>query len=262
MELKITYKLGIVGGCFPAQHNVLHKDLFHQRLRSMIERGSDCSMEVHIERYEQLSKALRKVQNAIESGCHGIVFQVRPDPYLRLSKLWYNYTDEQGKVRASLTLPQIQHVPSEQQIHHNVSQQAMPTRTESKGKLHAVLRELNYCAGVITFANRLALRRYAKLVLEVEKLCSEYSVALTVIGAGSRPRTPIEQYLSWKLERYIRKFVQPIKTIRYVNIWGTHSEKGEYLYFEDGMHILPIGHERVATFLYSIVKSDIVKCLR
>jgi hypothetical protein len=257
MDSTATYKVGIVGGCFPAQHNVVHKDLFHQKLCAMIEQETGRCIDTHIERYEQLSKALSKVQRSLDSGCHSIIFQVRPDPYLRLSKLWYKFTDEQGRVRYTLNLPQLHHLPSEQQNYRISLQQATPTITEPTGALHAVLRELNYCAGVLTLGNISALRRYATLVVDIEKLCSEYGATLIIIGAGSRPRTPMEQYLSWKLERYIRKSVQSIETIRYVNIWGTRSEQGENLYFEDGMHVRPIGHERVAKFLFPILLREI-----
>jgi hypothetical protein len=173
MDSTATYKVGIVGGCFPAQHNVVHKDLFHQKLCAMIEQETGRCIDTHIERYEQLSKALSKVQRSLDCGCQGIIFQVRPDPYLRLSKLWYKFTDEQRRVRYTLNLPQLHRIPSEQQNLRPSPQQTTPTITEPSGVLHAALRELNYCAGVLTLANISALRRYAKLVVDVEKLCSE-----------------------------------------------------------------------------------------
>ncbi len=261
MEAGTSYKLGIVGGCFPAQHNVPPQDLFHQKLLSMVEEETGYAIDLHIERYEQLKKAVSKVRRALDCGCNGIIFQVRPDPYLRLSKLWYKYADEQKRIRYALTIPQFYHFPSEQQIYETSAKQVVELIIEPKSKIRSVLRELNYCAGIVTRSNAFALKQYVSLVVEIDKLCVESGATLIVLGAGSRPRTMMEQYLSWKLERYVRNAVEPITSIHYVNMWGTHSETGESLYFEDGMHVRPIGHERVAKLLYPAVATQVQNLL-
>ncbi len=248
VELSTPYKLGIVGGCFPAQHNVAYESLFHQVLTRMLHEQADYSIEISIARYDQLNKGVARVQQLLDSGCCGIIFQVRPDPYLRLSKLLYKYMDSNKHSKHALALPQLQQMPSEQQTYHeSVSPLYVPKQT-SIG--HAILRELNYCAGVLARTNLHALRQYESVVREVYHLCRKYNADIIILGAGSRPRTSMEQYLSWKLERRIRNSMPFLKMAMYVNIWGTRSETGEPLFFEDGMHVRPLGHIRVAERLY------------
>jgi len=63
----------------------------------------------------------------------------------------------------------------------------------------------------------------------------------------------LENFLLGRLERKI-KSVFKSADINYVTCFGTHGVKGESLFLDDGIHVSPAGHRRMAELIYPFLK--------
>lgn len=102
-EINFTF----VGGCFPVQGNLPFENLFHQLLKHKTENSRGIKFNVNIIRYERFKNCITKIASYVETKPIDILaFSIRPEPFLRLVKLYYTFLDKSsGRKKWSLNLP-------------------------------------------------------------------------------------------------------------------------------------------------------------
>lgn len=250
--------LTIVGGCFPVQYNIEPQRLYHATLRAQLTAQHGLPA-LHIIRYERLSTCLAKIMAAqARQPTQVLLFHVRAEPVLRLSKLYYRYLDDQGRVRHSLNLPGSSLGQAEQ---FDLLTRPRPTSPLPATPLplaepqHARLRHLNLRLGRWLGYERRARRHYAALVLQVADFCRREGIRLLVVGPVSRPCSAYENDLSVRLHRHFERLAARHE-LAYLPTLGETDEAGQPLFFPNGIHVSPAGHDRMAGLLYAQLRGE------
>lgn len=238
-----------MGGCFPVQHNIKQEDLFHQLMKDEMERKYSCNLKVNIIRYERLLACLEKIieyhsKNPIDI----LVFHIRPEPFLRLSKLYYRYVNENGTLCRSLNLPFFKLINPEKYDYLVLGRRFTSTAKIKESKLHKILIDFNLILGGLATNRHFALRFYLNLVEQIVLYCEQKKVKLILLGPASRPHTKIENLLSVKLHNHILKSLEK-DTIAYISGLGEKTTWNEPLFFENGIHVNESYHRLIANRL-------------
>src|SRR4051812_29472807 len=98
-------KIAIVGGCFTDQHNIPFNRLYHQTLKKNVEENGN-DIEIRTLRYERISKSLEKIDR-LHNEYHFdlLVFHLRTEPLMRMTKFYYKYFDNKGKLCHAINFP-------------------------------------------------------------------------------------------------------------------------------------------------------------
>jgi hypothetical protein len=246
--------LTIVGGCFPVQYNIEPGRLYHATLRQRLAAQHQGQLpELHVIRYERLSNCLAKIMAAqARQPTQVLLFHVRAEPVLRLSKLYYRYLDDQGRVRHSFNLPGTNPGRAEQV---DLLTRPVPTGSALAMPLpvsapqYARLRHLNLRLGRWLGHERRARHHYAALVLQVAGFCRSEGIRLVVVGPVSRPCSAYENELSARLHRHFAALAAR-EELEYLPALGETDATGQPLFFPNGIHVSPAGHDRMAGLLY------------
>jgi len=222
----------IVGGCFPVQHNIPEDRLYHHTLKLRLrDKGIETSFS--LVRYERLSNCLPKIEAAAKDRhIDLLVFHLRAEPIMRISKLYYEYMDDAGAVRRSLNLPFLHMLNPE--IHEVVvTRKIVPGLPSQNGetRLHHALREVNYLSGELIGNSRYALKRYLSLVLSVADFCSRVGGKLLVVGPVSRPFSRFENRLSEKIDGVFSGEMGRAG-LPYLRTLGRYDNKGRDLFLK------------------------------
>jgi len=202
-EVNFTF----VGGCFPVQGNLPFENLFHQLLKKKIENIHACKFNVNIIRYERFKNCLQKISTYKETKPIDILaFSVRPEPFLRLVKLYYKFFDKAvGRKRWSLNLAFLNKINPEKYDLLNLDTGFNPSGANDSSIIHKVLININYILGSLFGNANYALRKYLKLINEIINFSKRNNIQLVIIGPPMRTNTLIERFLSKKLDRFIKK---------------------------------------------------------
>jgi len=248
-DTRLINELCFVGGCFPVQYNVVFEDLFHQRLRRKIEDDYNNKLNVNIIRYERFSTVLDKIKTLSDSKkLDLIVFHVRPEPYLRLIKLFYKYIDNKGKLKWSLNLPSFNLLNPEKYdlldlrriFHVNVKQR--------KSVVHKFLISCNYIFGSLTGNKIYALKSYYQTVQGIIDYCNENNIKYIILGPNRRNNNHLEPSLCKDLDLYISS-----KVDKQNYIIGYENDKIRKMNQENGIHATQDYHDLIAEKLYKTI---------
>lgn len=238
-----------MGGCFPVQHNIKHENLFHQLIKGEMERKHSCELKVNIIRYERLLTCLEKIiEYHTENPIDVLVFHIRPEPFLRLSKLYYKYVNESGTLCRSLNLPFFKLINPEKYDYLVLGRRFIINPKIKESKLHKVLIDLNLILGGLATNHYLTLKAYVNLLKQIISYCEDKKVKLILLGPALRPHTRIENLLSAKLNKYVLKSLERTN-ITYVSGLGEVSEFNMPLFFENGIHVNESYHKLIANRL-------------
>lgn len=248
----------IVGGCFPVQHNIPAGRLYHQTLKRLLaERGIE--MSVGIIRYERLSNCFGKIAAAAEARrIDLLVFHLRAEPLMRLSKLYYKYVDDAGVFKRSLNLPLLKIVnPEKYEV--PMSKKILPhLPCKRESLLHHALREMNYSMGTMVGNRKFAIAEYMILVDAIVGLCREKYIGLLIVGPVSRPFSASENKLSERIDRTFAAAMEK-RGVPYLRSLGTYDDEGRYLFFPNGVHVSQAGHYRMAKIMFDkILKHELL----
>lgn len=239
--------ISIIAGCFPVQHNIPHEKLYHQILKQKLESKNQISPKYEIVRYERLSSCFGKVVNSISTKKPEIlIFHMRGEPILRIAKLYYKYANKDNKVKKTINVPYLNILmPEKFYLLGNNPQQGDP----HKNNWHYWLREMNYLFGNLIGNFHFGMRKYLGLLEQVKKCCDANNIKLLVCGTASRPHTKWENFISNKIHK---RSLQKAKElgIEYINCIGEYSTEGEFLFFENGIHVSEAGHRLTAEKMY------------
>lgn len=245
MEINLT----IISGCFAVQSNIKSEDLYHRIAGRELKEKFNIKLNVNVLRYERYTGCFEKIKKCTEENETDVMlFQIRTEQFLRLSKLVYTYKDAKGKIKRALTIPFFNSVPPEK---HDLLQMNLTLPADNKERqqiLNKIKIRLNYLAGRIAGNKRYAFRKYKGLVSDVIKFCKEKKIKLIILGTGSRPHLIKENKIAWELH-YSFKAIAEKENIPYINLIGETNEKNETLFFKNGIHVNEAGHQRAAGLL-------------
>lgn len=241
----------IAGGCFPVQYNIEPPRLYHATLGRLL--APHCpggTPTVAIVRYERFTNCLAKIRAAHALQPAGVLlFHLRAEPVMRLAKLYYRYLDDQARVRHALNLP-IQAQATPEQFDLLTRPRPAPAIAPApETATHRRLRQLNLRLGAWAGNRRRALRQYEALVAAVAEFCRAESIRLLLIGPVSRPCAREENRLSEQLHAHFASFART-HGLDYLPALGTADAAGQPLFFPNGVHVSPAGHDRMAQLLY------------
>ena len=248
-DTRFINEICFVGGCFPVQHNIVFEDLFHQKLRRKIEDSFKNKLNIDIIRYERFSTVLNKIKSLADSKkLDLIIFHVRPEPYLRLIKLFYKHIDNKGKLKWSLNLPTFNLLNPEkydmldlQRIFHmNIKQR--------KSAFHKFLISCNYTSGSLIGNKNYALKSYCRTVNEIIDFCNANNIKYIILGPNRRNNNHLEPSLCKDLDLYISS---KIDKQTYIN--GYEKNKISKMNQENGIHVTQDYHDLIANKLFKTI---------
>lgn len=248
----LTRKINVtfVGGCLPVQYDILFEDLFHQRLRRRLATESGVGLNATIIRYEQLHRCLDKIRkHHATNPVDFLVFHVRPEPFLRLVKIWYKYLDHKGKRRYSLNLPVIKLLMPERYDFLVLGRRYHSQAGDNPSHLHQSLVDVNYRIGDIAGNKKAAIQLYLDLVMDIYAFCEKAGIRFVVLGPASRSATREEPVLCEALHRVIQNRVV-VAGIPYVACMDRLSEENMPCFQANGIHATAAFHEMIARRLF------------
>lgn len=243
-----------VGGCFPVQGDILFEDIFHQTLKRNVEKNLNVNFQVNIIRYERFSNCLEKIANSLATrSIDYLVFHIRPEPYLRLSKLYYKYLDTGFKLRRSLNLP-FMHILNPEKYDLLMLSRKYEYIENKKPILYNALINLNYIFGYIAGNQNYALKKYLCLAEEVIGFCDNHTIKLIILGPAMRSSTIMEKIFSKKLERFISGSLRGLD-IKYVFGQEKHRVNGKKYFKDNGIHATELYHDLIAGRLFQEIEA-------
>lgn len=250
MEINLT----IIGGCFAVQSNIKPENLYHHIVKRELKEKFSTDLKIDILRYERFASCFEKIGRHSEvNKIDVLLFQIRTEQFLRLSKMFYTYSDENNKIKRALTLPFLNRVPPE---NHDLLQMNLTLPTDNKQRQRAFNKikiYLNYFLGGIIGNRRYAFKKYEELLSAVINFCEEKKIKLIILGAVSRPHLSIENNIAWEMHNYFKAIIEK-KNISYISLIGETNEKNESLFFPNGIHVNETGHKRAAGLLLEKLK--------
>ncbi|MCX6232059.1 MAG: aldolase/citrate lyase family protein [Bacteroidetes bacterium] len=243
------FKFCFVGGCFPVQGNILFEDLFHQVLKNKIENNTDINFIINIIRYERLSNCIQKVDTFTKNQTiDAVVFSIRPEPMLRLSKLSYKFINNKGEKKRTFNLPFLKLLSPEKYDLLSIEQRYFPpVRIEKSNKINIGLN-LNLLFGYLIGNHRYAMKIYLQLVTDLIVFCKSKNFPVIIISPALRTSSISEKYLSKRFDKFIHKN-KSIFNGNYI-IGSDLKKDGKNLFFNNGIHANEYYHELIANRVF------------
>ncbi len=246
-------QLCYIGGCFPVQYNILYEALFHQKLKRKLADSLHQNLQINIIRYERFYSLYEKLNSLIQYRKIDIlVFHVRPEIFLRFTKLLYKYTNDKGAIKWAFNFPLFHVLKSEQFDILEVSQRFRPKSKKRESKFHPFLLTCNYLLGVGIGNHFFAVRKYQKEIMKMNFFCEQNSIRFCVLGPNCRNGNFLEPTLCRFFDRKISKFSKNIPFISGFEELNQHH----HVNFENGIHVTPYYHELIAQKLFNFIKDE------
>ncbi|MPM26899.1 hypothetical protein SDC9_73404 [bioreactor metagenome] len=247
-----TKEMFFIGGCFPVQHNILFEDLFHSKLKQKAEKASGFRLNISIIRYERLCDVLKKTKETAQSGKPGlIVFHVRPEPYLRIVKLFYKYRNNSGKVKWSVNLPMFRYLNPEKYDMLTLQGFSDINTRRRNPVFHKMLVTMNYLFGKMIGNKQFAMKSYYRTAQSFIGFCNENNIEYIILGPNRRNNTQPEPALCRDLDRY---FSCRTEGNNYVS--GYVNDGVEKMNFENGIHVTREYHDLIAEKLFNVISEN------
>jgi len=258
-DKRFINEICFVGGCFPVQHNIVFENLFHQKLRRKIENCFNNKLNFNIIRYERFITVLDKIKTLADSkNLDLIVFHVRPEPYLRLIKLFYKYIDDNGKLKWSLNLPSFNLLNPEKYDMLDLSRLYHVNTKQRKSLFHKLLISCNYIFGKIMGNKHYAIKRYYETTNGIIDFCSTNNIKYVILGPNLRSNNYLEPSLCRDLDFYIS-----LRIDKQIYISGYEKDKINKMNQENGIHVTQDYHDLIAEKLYkTIVDNELLSPTR
>lgn len=245
-EINFTF----VGGCFPVQGNLPFDKLFHQLIKTKIESSRNVKFNIRIIRYERFSNCTAKIETANrEQPTDILVFSVRPEPFLRLVKLYYRFYDRNSRrEKRSVNLPVFGKNNPEKHDLLSLETAFNPGEIQDGSAMKKTLINLNYFSGMLLGNVNYALRKYLALVNEVIQMGKRNKTRVFILGPPVRTNTFAERILSQKLGSFMQKNLD-IPEDDFIPGSALY-EDGEVL-FKNGIYAKEKYHELIAERLFT-----------
>lgn len=246
--------LTFVGGCFPVQNNILFEDLFHQKLKRRIESEFEIEFNVNIIRYEQFNRCLGKIRK-YDKPFHSdvLVFHIRPEPFLRLVKIYHRYLDNNGVVKKSFNVPLLNISNLEKSNILSFERSILYNADGKETWFHKLLIDLNYIIGRYLGNLKYAFKKYYKLALDIAEYCKQNNIKLLVLGIGYRNNTSYAKYLCNQLNSYLQSGFANHDITYIENLSHISRNTGQYFH-SNGIYASDKYHKLIAETLFNELK--------
>ncbi len=251
------FNFTFVGGCFPVQGSIIFEELFHQLMKTYFENQYRVNFNVNIIRYERFKTCLTKITKYVDNNPTDVlVFCIRPEPILRLTKLSYKFNDNLGQVRRTFNLPYSKQLNPEEYDLLYTQSNLVPTNkpqiTRSK-----IWTNMNYFLGLIIGNNRIALKKYLALINQLILYCNANNIPLLIMGPAIRTNTLLEKIISKKLETYMKKNIN-VSEDKFI-IGSDLIKDGKKLFQDNGIHANKYYHKLIADRIVNKLSDKIEK---
>jgi len=253
-------KIAIAGGCFTTQHNIPPESLCHQILKNILE-AKGISVEIKTIRYERISKCTEKIIELKNSFSFDLlIFHLRTEPVMRLSKLYYKYKNQEGQKKCSFNLPHLNVLYPEK--FDLLSRRSFQTRqTQSpESRIHHFLRETNYFMGSLIGNKKYAIRMMEKAIVQIQKFCQENNADFLLLGPVSRPFSKFEDQLSAEMSSRFETLARK-KSIPYLALLKKTTNDHQPMFFDNGIHVSQAGHYEIASRIGEKLNKKIQKMM-
>ncbi len=254
-------RITIMGGCFLVQHNIKQDRLYHQTLINLLKGEKGILPDLKLIRYERMQKIPEKFfkeNNTVKTNI--LIFHLRSEPVMRLTKLYYRYQNDGGTESKSLNLPILNHVMSEKNdilgriilSDRNYENDGADEIVESKW--YHFMRECNYKTGALIGNFKYALKIYEKSLNVLWTYCQNEKIKFLVIGPAPRKFSNFENKITQKIELKFKKWAH-FNKIPYLPIQNAKTKSGHPILFPNKIHITQEGHDEIANRIYAKLKT-------
>jgi len=207
---------------------------------------------VNIIRYARLSTVLEKVKSFADLKTPDlVVFHVRPEPYLRLIKLFYKYIDDKGRLKWSLNLPYFNLLNPEK--YDMLDSRRIYDANVKPGKylFHEFLISCNYIFGSMIGNKHYALKSYYQATKAIIDFCNVNNIRYLILGPNRRNNNYLEPSLCRELDLYISG-----KIAKQYYIHGYEPDKAKKMNQKNGIHVTQAYHDLIAEKLYKRIADN------
>ena len=245
-----TINLTFVGGCFPVQHNILYEDIFLVKAKKNIENKLKINLKIDIIRYERFTKLIDKIIKLNKrKNIDILILSVRPEPLLRIIKLYYKYINNKGKLKKSLNIPFLNLINPEKYDYLILGRLYDYSIKNKKSHIHNMLISLNYLMGMLIGNLIYAKNKYIKLINDIEKYCNKHNIEFILLGPNLRNNNKVEPYFCKKLDNEIRKYFPSKKIINGLDT----TYKDQKVFNKNGIHVNELYHDMIAERISDIL---------
>ena len=192
-----TIKTGIICGCLPKQYGIKAEMLYHQLLSQKTKSLFGITLEISSIWYTTLFESTQKSIELITLEKPSLlIYHVRPDPFLRISKLIVRYynINEVSKTKFNFNADDSMIIDKENNERANIHR-------KKKSVFKSLLLHLNYILGYTFGVNHKGIFKEIKILNNLISYCEQKNITLFIVGPASRPRSRIENSLLYKLEK-------------------------------------------------------------
>lgn len=195
------------GGCFPVQGNIPFEDLFHQQLKRKCEEKKNVKFNINIIRYERYLNCFTKIKSVYENQPFDIlVFSLRPEPFLRLVKLYYTFTERSsGRRKWSINLPFLNLVNPEKYDLLILNSRYNLTVERKISRFRKMLININYRLGGLFGNKKYSMKKYTELVNEIVSFCDKNKIKLIILGPPINTLSSVEINLIKELDAFVQE---------------------------------------------------------
>lgn len=242
----------IVGGCLTQQGNLPGSALYHQRLLANLA-ATGIAAQLAVVRYERLATCVAKVRaHEAATPADWLIFHLRTEPLLRLTKLIYRYHAPAGlRARLLLNLPGRRGAARHNPLCDRPADAypaACPTDYSTPPR-HRPAPALNAWLGALIGNRRRALRTVLAVLDALAGHAAAAGTRLLVVGPPTRPASAFENDLARRLDMRAAAWAARTPAVRYVPLRGEQGEAGRAFFGPNGIHVSAAGHERIAELL-------------
>ncbi len=245
-----TANITFVGGCLAVQHNILYDDMFLVKSKKNVEAKLSINLNIDIIRYERFTTLLDKIIRFNKTkNIDILILSVRPEPFLRIIKLYYKYINNEGKLKKSLNIPFLNIINPEKYDYLILGRLYDYSSITKNSQIHKSLVSLNYISGALIGNLRYALNKYIELVKSIEEYCINRNIELVLLGPNLRNNNAIEPYFCKKLDKEIRTifpknyFINGLDTLY----------KDKKVINENGIHANELFHDMISTRINDVL---------
>jgi hypothetical protein len=245
--------IGLLGGCPPAQKEIGLNNLFYRCLSARLKSEAACRARFRFGQYAGIEDAVQKyLAMAGKTDIDVLVFIVRPQPFLAMTKPLIKYADAEGGTRFSFH-PALFRRTAEWD---GVFDERLQTGDQVPRPLfqRISLAPVNLAAGKLLRLDRWACETMADFLLHLNRVCERHGTQLFIVGPPAFPASLISHLNCMKLNRRLRDLAH-VHSLNLVD-WLTDTDKsGQYLFMDDGIQLNADGHRYLAEKIFTVFKN-------
>jgi len=241
--------VGIMGGCLLAQKEIGLNNLFHRRLSARLKTEAGCKARFRFGTYTGIEDAVQKYLAMTGKGdLDVLLFHVRPQSFLAMTKPVVKYADARGRTRFSLHPALFNRQADWDAALDGCAESATPV-PDKPAPLPA-FNPINLLLGKLLRLDKWACGYLSEFLLHLNEVCKRHGTRLFIVGPSALPASLPGHLNCMHLNRRIRELAH-VHAIPCVGWFTDRDSSGNYLFMDDGLHLNPDGHNFLADRILS-----------